>query len=165
MRNFGLLLVFAFAALLSFSQQSDATAQLTQVPPKPTCTPLLRNGSCADLWRTYNQALAQRSREELQIYINRQKELASQQATAPLQQQIADLTKLSSDQQRRIESQQQQMQADSVTALQEKSAARQEGLKAGTGIGAGLMLLFLGLFLFIRRVGRNFTITKKSQTY
>jgi flagellar biosynthesis chaperone FliJ len=42
--------------------------------------------------------------------VNRQKELASQQATAPLQQQIADLNKLISDQQAQIAKLQQQMQ-------------------------------------------------------
>jgi len=111
------------------------------------------------MWRNYQQALLQRQREEIQLYVNRQKELASSAATAPLQQQIADLSKLVSDQQGQIKKQQEQMQADTATALEGKSAAHREGLWQGSGIGAGAMLL---LFLLIR-LGRNFTITKKSQ--
>jgi hypothetical protein len=88
----GLLLVVAV-----LSSCTDAPAQLTQVPPKPTCTIWLSNGACANLWNTYNQALAQRTREEMQIYVNRQKELASAQATAPLERQIVGLTKLTTD--------------------------------------------------------------------
>ena len=93
MKRLGLLLVFS--ASLAFTQEAATPTQLTQVPPKPTCVIILRNGSCADLWRAYNQALALRTREEIQIYVSRQKELASQQATAPLQQQIDDLNQLS----------------------------------------------------------------------
>lgn len=147
--------------LLSFGLVAIAqdNVQLTPVPPKPTCTLIFKTGPCADMWRNYQQALLQRQREEMQLYVNRQKELASSAATAPLQQQIADLSKLVSDQQGQIKKQQEQMQADTATALEGKSAAHREGLWQGSGIGAGAMLL---LFLLIR-LGRNFTITKKSQ--
>lgn len=121
-----------FAASLSLAQQSAPPVQLTQVPAKPTCTPLLRNGSCANLWRNYNDSVAQRTREELQLYVARQKELASSQATAPLQQLI-------SDQQAQIKQLQEQMQSDSAAALQAKSDAHREGLQYGGGIGAGSM--------------------------
>jgi hypothetical protein len=146
--------LLVFAASLSLAQES-APAQLTQVPQKPSCTPLLRNGSCADLWKNYNTAVLQRTREELQLYVSRQKEMAS----APLQQQIADLTKLSTDQQNQIKSLQEQMQADSAAALVEKSAAHRDGLEYGGGIGAGVMLLIFGLIFGLR----NFNITKKPQ--
>jgi hypothetical protein len=159
MKSLGLLVVFVVS--LAVSQQSTQPAQLTQVPPKPTCTPLLRNGSCADLWRNYNQALSQHNREEIQLYVNRQKELASQQATAPLQEQIADLNKVNNEQQTRIVAQQQQMQADSVAALQEISNAKREGLQAGAGIGAAAVLILFAIFAVIRRIARNFTITKR----
>src|SRR6266436_6847079 len=79
---------------ISLSTAAQDNMPLTQVPLKPTCTPILTNGACANLWRNYNQALAQRQREELQIYVNRQKQLASEAATAPLQQQITDLNTL-----------------------------------------------------------------------
>ena len=77
--------------------QSAAPEQLKQVTPRPT-------------WRNYNQTVLQRTREELQreelqLYVDRQKELASTQATAPLQQLIADLNKLATDQQAQIEEQ------------------------------------------------------------
>ena len=61
------------------------------------------------------------------------KELASQQATAPLQQQIADLNKLISDQQAQIAKLQQQMQADSTAATQARDAAHSAGLRDGAG--------------------------------
>jgi hypothetical protein len=140
------------------------TPQLTQVPPKPTCTPILPNGSCTDLWRTYNQAFAQRQLEEIQLYVDRQKELASAAATAPLEQQIADLTKLSGDQQAQLKRMHQQMQADAVAALQAKQAAREEGIRDGIAIGAiGTLILFLVSFVF-RRLFSSFTIVKKSQS-
>jgi len=150
MKKLGLLLVFS--ASLSFTQQSAAPVQLTQVPPKPTCTPLLPNGSCANLWRNYNQALQQRTREELQLYISNQKE----QAKAPLQQLVNDL-------EAQISKLQGQMQADSVAALQEKSAAYSEGLEYGTGIGVGASLLGFGLIFVIRRFTSKYTVTKKPQ--
>src|SRR5437016_4039426 len=114
MNKLGLLIVFV--ASLSFAQQTGPV-QLTQVQPKPTCVVILQNGSCADLWRAYNQAFQHRTREELQLYVNRQKDLASSQATAPLQQQIADLNKLVTDQQEKIKNLQEQMQSDATTAL------------------------------------------------
>ena len=62
----------------------EPPAQLTQVPPKPACVRIFNTGTCVDLWTAYNHAVEQRSREELQIYVNRQKEIASSQATAPV---------------------------------------------------------------------------------
>src|SRR6267154_4504290 len=107
------------------------TPQLTVVPPKPSCTLIFQTGSCADLWRNYNQTVARRQQEEIQLYVNRQKELASQAATAPLQTQIADLTRLSGDQQAQINKLQQQMQADASAALEARQIAHQQGLLEG----------------------------------
>ena len=73
MRKIGLLLIFA--ASLSFAQTPESPAapvQLTPVPPKPTCVVILRNGACADMWRNYNQAVAQRLGEQIKLYANRQ---------------------------------------------------------------------------------------------
>lgn len=163
---------------LAFSAMSQEPTQLTPVPAKPTCTPVLPNGACANLWRNYNQALAQRQREELQLYVNRQKELASSAATAPLQQQIADLNKLVADQQTQIKKLQDQMQADAAAALQaaaqakdadaaaalrDKTSAHNEGLRTGFLMGAGTILFLCAVIFVVRRVARNFTITKKSQ--
>jgi hypothetical protein len=159
---------------LGLNTQAQDNTPLTQVPPKPTCTPFLTNGACSNLWRNYNQAYAQRQREELQLYVNRQKELASSAATAPLQQQIADLNKLTADQQAQIKKLQEQMQSDATAALEAKqadanasvaaqAAAHRQGIWQGTGIGAGaLVLLFIVIFT-VRRLSRSFTITKKSQ--
>lgn len=151
MKKLGFFLVFA--ASLSFAQQPDAPAQLTPLPPKPHCRYILSNGTCADLWRNYNQAVAQRLGDQIKIYANRQAELAS----APLQQQVTDLTKLNADEQAQIKDLQVQIQADSAAALQEKSAAHREGLEYGSAIGAGVMLLICGLIFALR----NFSVTKK----
>lgn len=154
------------ALLFSLCVSLIATAQpvqLTPVPPKPTCAVFLRNGSCADLWNAYNQALAQRQREEIQLYVTRQKELASAAATAPLEQQIADLNKLSADQQAQLKKLQEQMQADAATALEAKSAAHEEGIKWGIIYGAGGMLLLVIVIAGIRRMFHSFTVVKKSQ--
>jgi hypothetical protein len=159
---------------LSLTAIPQDNAPLTQVPPRPTCTPVLSNGACANLWRNYNQALAQRQREELQLYINRQKELASHAATEPLQQQISDLNKLTADQQAQIKKLQDQIQADATTALEAKqrdatelqnaqTAAHRQGLWQGAAIGAGALLVLLIVGLVVRRFSKSFAITKKPQ--
>jgi hypothetical protein len=165
----------ALALLLSSTLiAGQETPQLTVVPPKPTCTLLFQTGSCADLWRNYNQAVARRQREEIQLYVNRQKELASQAATAPLQQQIADLTRLSGDQQAQISKLQQQMQADAsatleakqadaATAQAAKSTAHQQGLWEGIAIGGAGALILIAVVLGLRRISRGFTIARKSE--
>src|SRR6266700_3537327 len=114
-----------FLISISLAATAQNNAPLTQVPPKPTCTPILTNGACANLWRNYNQALVQRQREELQLYVTRQKELATSAATGPLQQQIADLNKLVTDQQAQIKKLQDQMETDAVVALQAASQTKQ----------------------------------------
>ena len=85
------------------------------------------------MWRNYNQALAQRRREEIQLYVNRQKQLASEAASAPLQQQIADLNKLIADQQSQLKKLHDQMQTDAAEAVASKSAAHNDGLWTGVG--------------------------------
>jgi|GEM_PF-3208167 hypothetical protein len=159
-------MLLIFLGLFGLTATGQQTVQLTPVPPKPTCRVILRNGACADLWNNYNQALARRQQEVLQIYINRQKELASQAATAPLQQQIADLTKLTSDLQAQIASLQKQMESDAAAALEARrtdaAAAHQHGLKEGLGIGAGGMLVLIFAIFGVKWL-RKFTITKKSQ--
>jgi hypothetical protein len=152
--------------------QSQAPAQLTNVPPKPTCSPaaltIFGGGpDCQDRWNAYNQAVQQRTREELQLYVNRQKDLAS----APLQQQIADLNKLVADQQGQLKKMSEQMQADALEAksaeaaavVQAKAAARTQGLEYGAGIGVGASLVLFAIIFGIKRAMSNFTVTKKPQ--
>jgi hypothetical protein len=157
MKNFGLLLLLLLmvAAALAFGQESANTPQLTPVPPKPTCVVFLRNGACADLWRNYNQAVALRVEEQIKIYGTRQAQLAA----APLQQQVAELTKLTAEEQEQIKTLQAEMQADSAAGIQAKSDAHREGLEYGGGIGAGVMLLIFGVIFGLR----NFDVTKKPQ--
>ena len=148
--------------------QSEAPAQLTNVPPRPTCQAgalaLFGGGpDCQDRWNAYNQAVQQRKIEELQLYVNHQKELASSQATAPLQQQIADLNKLVSDQQAQVKKMQEQMQADATAALQAKAAAHTQGLEYGAGIGVGATLVLFAVIFGIKKMMSNFTVTKKPQ--
>jgi hypothetical protein len=152
------------STVLTVGQQAPQTPQqLTVVPPKPTCTLLFKTGSCADLWRNYNEAVVRRQQEEIQLYVNRQKELASQAATAPLQQQINDLTKLSGDQQAQINKLQQQMQSDATAALEARQNAHQQGLWEGAAVGGAVMLVLIAVILGVRRISRNFAITRKSE--
>lgn len=153
------LAIFMSLGIVTAAQQ---TGQLTPVPPKPTCTVIFSTGTCADLWRNYNQAVAQRQQEELQLYVNRQKQLASEAATAPLQEQIADLNKLTTELQNQVSKLQKQMQADSAAALEAKAAAHQQGIWLGSAIGVGATLLLLALIFAIKRLTRGFTITRKS---
>ncbi|HXL22484.1 MAG TPA: hypothetical protein VOA78_08465 [Candidatus Dormibacteraeota bacterium] len=150
----GLLL----SSTLVAGQQSQ---QLTVVPPKPTCTLIFKTGSCADLWTNYNQAFAQRQREEIQLYVNRQKELASEAATAPLQQQISELTRLTGDQQTQISKLQQQMQSDASASVEARQNAHQQGLWEGLVIGGAGVLILMAVVWGARRISRSFTITKK----
>ncbi len=158
----------------------QASVQLTNVPPKPTCNPadlsLFGGGpDCQDRWNVYNQAVQQRTREELQLYVNRQKELASQQATAPLQQQVSDLNKLVTDQQAQIKKLSDQIQADATavteaktadaTALvQAKAASHTQGLQQGAGIGVGAALILFCVIYAVKKLAGNFTVTKKPQS-
>jgi len=152
--------------------QSQTSAQLTNVPPKPTCSPaaltIFGGGpDCQDRWNAYNQAVQQRTREELQLYVNRQKDLAA----APLQQQIADLNKLVADQQVQLKKMSEQMHADAVEAksaeasavMQARTAAHTQGLEYGAGIGVGAALVLFAIIFGIKRAMGNFTVTKKPQ--
>ncbi len=143
--------------------QINEPVQLTQVPPKPICNPLniFTGRDCQDRINLYNQALQQRQREELQLYVNRQKELASSQATAPLQQQIADLNKLVTDQQGQIKNLHEQILADTSAASQVRSAAHTEGLQQGAGIGVGASIILFALIFAARKMTRTYTVTTK----
>ena len=156
--------------------QSEAAVQMIHVPPRPTCdrVSIFATSACKDLWNNYEQASQERAQQELQIYINRQKELASTQATAPLQQQIADLNnltadqqgqirKLTADQQSQIKTLNEQIQTQMTVASQSKLAAHDEGLRQGVGIGVGATLLLFGLVYGIRKLTRNFTVSKREQ--
>jgi hypothetical protein len=131
--------------------QSAAPVQLTQMPPRPTCSLSAFSGAdCQERWHIYNQA--------------------AHQVVAPLQQQIEDLNKLTADQQAQIEKLSDQIEADSVVAIQArldyaaavqaKSAAHTEGLEQGAGIGVGATLILCGLIFAIRRLTRNLRIPR-----
>ena len=120
------------------------------------------------MWQNYNQALAQRQREELQLYVNRQKDIAASQATAPLQQQVAELNKLVTDQQAQIKKLNDQIQTDAAAAVEAKAddantatQARKTGLQQGAGYGVGGTLVLLAVVFGIKRLTSNFTVTKK----
>jgi len=139
------------------------SVQLTPVPPKPTCVPntLFSTAACNDLWRNYNQAVQQRAQEEMQMYVSRQKEIASSEATAPLQQQIAGLNKLVGDQQAQIKQMHEQAQTDSAAAVQARSVAHTQGMEEGAGIGLGATLLLFAMIFGIRKLSQKFAITAK----
>jgi hypothetical protein len=120
----------------------EAPVQFTQVPPKPVCNPnnIFTGTDCQDRINLYNQAVAKRQNEGLQFYVNRQKDIASQQAIAPLRQQITELNN--------------KILSDSGTAAQEKFAAYNSGVNHGLGIGVGVSLALYGIVFAIRRFGR-----------
>jgi hypothetical protein len=135
--------------------RSAAPVKLTQVPPRPSCNDsAFSSADCQDRWRLYNDA--------------------AHQATAPLQRQIEDLTKLATDQRAQIKGLSDQIQVDSIAALQAKfdsatavlqakAAVHTKGLQQGAGIGMGAMLLLFALIFGIRRLMPRFTVTKKPQ--
>jgi len=146
--------------------QADTSIQLPPVPTRPSCTQLFKTGPCANSWNDYHQAVAQWN----QLYIKRQQQLAASQASAPLQQQIGDLNKLttdlkklSDDEHQQITMMTEQMQTDSAAATQAKSAAHTEGLQQGAGIGVGATLLLFGLIFGIKKLMGVFTVSKKPQ--
>jgi len=96
--------------------------------------------------------------------------MAASQAAAPLQQQITDLNKLTSDlkkigddERQQITMLQEQMQADSTASIQAKTAAHTQGLQQGAGIGVGASLLLFVLVLGVKKLVGGFTVTKKPQ--
>jgi hypothetical protein len=131
--------------------QVDAV-QLPPAPLKPTCHLIFKTGPCADSWRNYNQAIEQWNQQNLQ----QQKQTAASEATAPLQQQIADdhqqITKL-----------QEQMQADNAAAVQAKTVAHSQGLQQGLGFGVGASLILFALIFGVKKLMGGFTVTKKPQ--
>jgi hypothetical protein len=150
MRAVLFVLAFGFAAIAQ--DTPAAQSQVTQVPPKPTCNPnaLFHTTACEDLWEAYDAALAQRQKEELQLYINKQKENATSQATAPLIQKISE-------------------QQDQIKRLQaelpiERAVAHKDGMvEGGVYSGGGVLLLFAVIF-GIRKLSQGFTVSKKTQT-
>lgn len=82
--------------------------------------------------------------------------------TAPLQQQIADLNKLTSDQQAEIANMQKQKETDAAAALEARktdaATAHQQGLVRGLEIGVGGMLILIILVFGIMRL----TVSKRS---
>jgi hypothetical protein len=143
-------ILFVLALGLVAMAQAPTQTQLTKIPPKPTCNPnnLWTGADCQDRINLYNQAVQQRTSEELQMYVSRQKD----SATAPLQEQIAKLNKLSEDQQTQIKKLQEQIQADAATALQSKSDAHKQGIEQGAGISAGAMVALFGFVFVVRKI-------------
>jgi hypothetical protein len=150
MRRIGFAFVLCAGSL--FAQDATLPSQQIQIPPKPTCVVILPNGSCADLWRQYNSAI-------LQQYVARQREAAS----APLQQQIEQLTTLTADQQSQIKSLHDQMEANAAASLQAKADAHTQGVQDGVGYGVGGTLLLVGVIFGIKKLVGGCTLTKKEQ--
>jgi hypothetical protein len=138
---------------------ANATTQLPPAPLKPTCTLLFKTGPCADSWRNYHQAVSQWA----QLYVKHQQSVAASAATAPLQHQIAELNKVTTDLNQEIVTMQQQMQTDSAAAIQTSAASHTQGLLQGTGIGVGGSLLLFGLIFGIKKLMSGFTVSKKPQ--
>ena len=141
--------------LTAVAQSTTPPQPPLQIPPKPTCNPnnVFTGAACQDRINLYNHAA--RLQQELQLYVDRQKALASAEA-APQQNTDPskfsnDMKKLADDEQVQIEKLQAQMQFDSAL-LQAKSSARKQGLEQGVGIGVGAMIcLVLCIKILFRR--------------
>lgn len=156
--------LFVLAVQLPAIAQSaaPALAQGIQIPPKPTCDPnnVFTGSDCQDRINLYNHAAS--LQRELQLYIDRQKALASAQAATPQPNTDPskfsnDMKKLADDEQVQIDKLQAQMQFDSAL-LQAKAAAHKLGLEQGVGIGAGAMILLTVIFAInkvMRRIRAN----------
>ena len=131
-------------------QADTTTVQLPPAPLRPTCHQIFNTGPCADSWRNYNQAVEQWNR----LYVNRQKDLASLQATTPLQQQIIGLKSVIADQQAQITQYQQQMKIENY-------ASQATGIQRGAILGVVATLLLLGAVSGIKKLTSRFTVTKK----
>jgi len=53
--------------------------------------------------------------------------------------------------------------SDSLAAIEARQNAHQQGLWEGVAIGGAGVLVLIAVILGVRRVSRNFAITKKSQ--
>ena len=153
------LLVLAVQLTAIAQSAAPAQPQVIQIPPKPTCNPnnVFTGSDCQDRINLYNQAV--RLQQELQLYVDRQKALASAQATAPQQNTDPskfsnDMKKLADDEQVQIEKLQAQMQFDSAL-LEGKSTAHKLGLEQGVAIGAGAILLLRVIFGIMKRMRSN----------
>lgn len=112
------------------------------------------------MWRNYNQALQQHNLQVAQQYVNKQKDLAASQATAPLQQQIAGLNQLITEQQGQITKLNAQIQADATALVQATSVAHTHGLEQGAGIGVVASLLLYGIFILVKRLTGTAPVNK-----
>jgi hypothetical protein len=77
----------------------------------------------------------------VQLYVNRQKDIASQQAVAPLRQQITDLNN--------------KILSSAGIAAQEKFAAYDSGMNHGMAFGVIASLIVYGVIFAIRRLKRS----------
>jgi hypothetical protein len=136
----------------------SAPIQLTQVPSKPTCNPKFNTRSCSDLWKHYNQAVQRSALNKLttdqqqaqQAQIKKLNDQIQDDATAALQAKADYAGALV------------QAKSSYATAVaQAKTAAHTQGLREGAGVGVGVTLLVLALRLGVKRLIRNFMVSKK----
>ena len=137
--------------------QVQTPAQQILIPPDCTLGTIFTTDACKNSWNVFNQAKQQQAQEQFRLYV-------TNQATAPLQQQIAGLSKLATDQQNQLKSLQEQMQANSMAAIQSQITSHNDGFRQGSFFGVGATLILFALVFVIKRLTGGFTITKKAQT-
>jgi len=128
--------------------QVAAQQPFTPLPLKPNCMVWYAGDPCDELIQQYNQAVAQRQRQEWQIDV-----------TAPLQRQIADQQKQIADQQGQIKALQVKIESQTMEGLQ--SEARNQALLNGIGAGLGAGLAFVVAVAGFRRLARNATASMR----
>jgi hypothetical protein len=135
-----------------------APLPLGQLPPKPSCKQRFNTGSCADLWKNYNQAVQRSALNKLtadqqqaqEAQIKKLNDQIRADATAALQARSDYASVLV------------QAKSDYATAVvKAKTAAHTEGLQEGAGIGVGVTLIVFALRLGVKKMIQNFNGAKK----
>lgn len=111
--------------------QVQTETHLTPLPPKPGCIPFYNGSPCDVAIKNYNQAVQQRNREQIQLYVN-QHALVTVEATAPLQQ---------------------------IPLVEAKASA--EGVREGAMFGFGAALVLFAVAYGIKKLFKTFNIRKK----
>lgn len=113
--------------------QVQTETHITPLPAKPRCIPFYNGSPCDVAIKNYNQAVQQRNREQIQLYVN-QHALVTDEATASLQQQIP---------------------------LAAEARASAEGVHQGAMFGFGAALALFAVSYGIKKLFKNFNIRKK----
>jgi hypothetical protein len=113
--------------------QAQTDTRVTFLPAKPSCIPFYNGSPCDVAIKNYNQAVQQRNREQIQLYVH-QHALVTDEATAPVQQ---------------------------ILLADAKASA--EGVHQGAMFGFGAALVLFAVSYGIKKLFKTVNIRKKPQ--